>query len=106
MTDMEHGAVLPSQVEEENKILEIQDLTLIKQASMKSANGQTAIVSLAHQIHKEQPLFSKLGARLDSRNQAQQHMQPREGHVIEVGSAKRANSKTPSIANELNKHAG
>ena len=51
MTDMENGAAERSQIEEENKILEIQDLAVNKQASMVSQNGKTTKVSLAHQIH-------------------------------------------------------
>ena len=70
MTDMENGAAERSQIEEENKILEIQDLVVNKQASMVSQNGMTAKVSLAQAITKEPPLSSKLGARLESRNQA------------------------------------
>lgn len=73
LTDMEK--TIPSQVEEENKILEIQDLAINnKQASMGSKNGKTTKVIIANHIEKEEPLFSKLGARLESRNQAQQQM--------------------------------
>lgn len=53
MTDMENGGER-SQVEEENKILEIQDLAVNKQSSVVSKN-RTAKVSSEHQIHQEQP---------------------------------------------------
>ena len=49
MTDMENGGER-SQVEEENKILEIQDLAFNKQSSVVSKN-RTAKVSSEHQIH-------------------------------------------------------
>ena len=39
MTDMEHGAALPSLPMEENKILEIQDLAVNKQQSMSKASA-------------------------------------------------------------------
>ena len=61
------------------------------------------MVSLSHQIQQEQPLFSKLGARLESRNQAQQHMQPRDGSAIDVGDAKRANVRNTSEEDDGNR---
>lgn len=95
MAGKENGPI-PDQLEEESKILELQDLTADKRASMVSQKGTTAKVTLAHALGKEEPLFGKLEARLDSRNHAQQRMQHGDDNVIEVSSAKRANAKNLS----------